>query len=59
MGAAVMGDWRTSVQLTQLDHEIGIKQSVSKGTSGDGMSGRITNVCSNGKPVLFVMVESV
>ena len=61
MGAAVMGDWRTSVQLTQLDHEIGVKQSssVSKGTSGDGMSSRITNVCSNGKPDLFVMVESV
>ena len=32
---------------------------VSKGTSGDGMSGRITNVCSNGKPVLLVMVEPV
>ena len=47
MGTPVMGDWRTSVQLTQLDHEIGVKQSrvVSKGTSGDGMSGRITNVC--------------
>ena len=49
MGTAVMGDWRTSVQLTQLDHEIGDGSSraavVSKGTSGDGMSGRITNVC--------------
>ena len=43
-----MGDWRTSVQLTQLDHGIGVKQS-SSGVKGyqrrDGMSGRITNVC--------------
>ena len=26
MGTAVMGDWCTSVQLTQLDHEIGVKE---------------------------------
>ena len=32
-GTAVMGDWRTSVQLTQVDHEIGVKQS-SSGVKG-------------------------